>query len=183
MPTRTPTRIMPETKKSGYKVVKPTKQENKQSEKVPVYEPNIKEPTCRAELMKYWLSLSLDDKTGRQQRRCVLAWTFQNAMNFHHRYCVNSLCGVFGVTGKWSVQDGLSLEPLMKVWGEEEVMVSVVWERMRSLIIIKSGIMGLTQKSVGCHTVQPLVSTLTSLLESSISTWSKTGQRVTRVRR
>ncbi|XP_062381743.1 tripartite motif-containing protein 16-like protein [Sardina pilchardus] len=49
MPTRTPTRSMPEAKKS---------------EKVPIYEPNIKEPTCRAELMKYWISLSLDDKTA-----------------------------------------------------------------------------------------------------------------------
>ncbi|XP_076007821.1 tripartite motif-containing protein 16-like protein [Genypterus blacodes] len=50
MPTRAPNmRILPAAGKL---------------EKIPDYEPNIPEPTCRSELVKYWMDLSMDDKTA-----------------------------------------------------------------------------------------------------------------------
>lgn len=78
----------------------------------------------------------------------------------------------------------------MKAWGEEGVMAPVVWERMKSPglwsgleSLTMPGTMGSTKKSQGCHTVQPLASTLTSLLESSVSIWSKAGKRGKTIKR
>ncbi|KAJ8347273.1 hypothetical protein SKAU_G00286740 [Synaphobranchus kaupii] len=69
MPTST-TCIMPESKKPGRK----SKAGASAAEKIPVYEANIPEPTTRAELLKHWLPLSLDDKTAQK-----LLWISEGA--------------------------------------------------------------------------------------------------------
>ncbi|XP_048059884.1 tripartite motif-containing protein 16 [Megalobrama amblycephala] len=65
MPSSTPSTngIMPEAKKAGKKG---SRAEADPEAKAPPYEPNITEPNTRAELMKYWINLSLDDRTAQK---------------------------------------------------------------------------------------------------------------------
>ncbi|XP_041830809.1 stonustoxin subunit beta-like [Melanotaenia boesemani] len=63
-------RIMPAPGRFGKK----SKREASPTENVPVYKPNIPEPTCRADLLKYWINLSLDDKTSNK-----VLWLTENA--------------------------------------------------------------------------------------------------------
>uniref|UniRef100_A0A3P8WRP1 B30.2/SPRY domain-containing protein n=1 Tax=Cynoglossus semilaevis TaxID=244447 RepID=A0A3P8WRP1_CYNSE len=61
MPTGAPSaNIMPATVRRGIK----SKDSASCAEKKHQYEPNIPEPTCRVDLLKYWINLSLDDKTA-----------------------------------------------------------------------------------------------------------------------
>ncbi|XP_072312414.1 tripartite motif-containing protein 16-like protein [Eucyclogobius newberryi] len=43
---------------------KPGKKSINIKENVPVYDPNAREPICRADLTQYWISLTFDDKTA-----------------------------------------------------------------------------------------------------------------------
>uniref|UniRef100_A0A3P9J9W0 B30.2/SPRY domain-containing protein n=1 Tax=Oryzias latipes TaxID=8090 RepID=A0A3P9J9W0_ORYLA len=83
MPTRTPTaRIMPATSKHG------KKREVSPTIKIPDYDPNIAEPTCRADLLKYWINLSLDEKTSSK-----MLWITDSASSVS-RKTDNQICPV-----------------------------------------------------------------------------------------
>ncbi|KAJ8402516.1 hypothetical protein AAFF_G00365990 [Aldrovandia affinis] len=112
MPTSTAC-IMPESKKTGRK----SKAGAAAEVKPPVYEENIPEPTTRAELLKYWLPVSLDDRTAQK-----LLWISEGASKVA-RMSEESVCpyldrperydhtpqvlckeGVWGIRGYWEVE-------------------------------------------------------------------------------
>ncbi|KAG7492083.1 hypothetical protein MATL_G00010930 [Megalops atlanticus] len=113
MPVRTPSaKIIPESKKPGRK----TKPGLAPAEKIPVYDPNIPEPTSRAELLKYWINLSLDERTAQK-----LLWISEGGAKVSHlteevcpyldrpeRYdhSPQVLCkeGLWGTRGYWEVE-------------------------------------------------------------------------------
>ncbi|XP_076027078.1 tripartite motif-containing protein 16 [Genypterus blacodes] len=84
-------------------------------EKVPAYEPNIPEPTSRADFMKHWLPLALDDKTAQK-----LLWISEGASKVarttdavcpypnrpdRYEHSPQVLCkeGLLGYRGYWEV--------------------------------------------------------------------------------
>ncbi|KAK7919696.1 hypothetical protein WMY93_010980 [Mugilogobius chulae] len=61
MPTSSPNqRIMPATGRPGSK----SQDAASPAENIPDYDPNMPEPTCRVELLKHWISISLNAKTA-----------------------------------------------------------------------------------------------------------------------
>ncbi|XP_077358496.1 stonustoxin subunit beta-like [Festucalex cinctus] len=64
MPTSTPSTRILRTACRPEKIGKKTKNVAALQDKIPDYDPNIPEPTCRDELLKYWIKLSFDDKTA-----------------------------------------------------------------------------------------------------------------------
>ncbi|KAK2820292.1 hypothetical protein Q5P01_023251 [Channa striata] len=116
MPSRpTSTVILSETNKSGNKT-EPNKNENSNAENIPTYEPDVPEPTSRAELLKYWTHLSLDDKTANK-----MLWISDNGSEVLRRtkevcpvldrperyeYSPQVLCkeGIWNTRAYWEVQ-------------------------------------------------------------------------------
>ncbi|XP_031683742.1 tripartite motif-containing protein 16-like isoform X2 [Oncorhynchus kisutch] len=90
----------------------------KKAEVPPVYEPNIHDPTTRADLMKYWIPLSLDDKTAQK-----LLWISESNLKVsrmseevcpypmrpeRYEHSPQVLCkeGLLGQRGYWEVDYG-----------------------------------------------------------------------------
>ncbi|KAM9391572.1 tripartite motif-containing protein 16-like protein [Pholidichthys leucotaenia] len=104
------TDIMPESKKSGSRRSSAT-----EAKQPPPYEPNIPEPTTRADFIKHWLPLSLDDKTAQK-----LLWISEGGMKVartneavcpyptrpeRYEHSPQVLCkeGLLGYRGYWEV--------------------------------------------------------------------------------
>ncbi|XP_037134437.1 stonustoxin subunit beta-like [Syngnathus acus] len=64
MPTSTPSTRILHAACRPEKIGKGSKNVAALQDKIPDYDPNVPEPTCRAELLKFWIKLSLDDKTA-----------------------------------------------------------------------------------------------------------------------
>ncbi|XP_069565153.1 tripartite motif-containing protein 16 [Brachyistius frenatus] len=112
MTQRAADRIMPVPNKAG------RKSSSAAEVKLPPYEPNVPEPTTRADFMKYWISLSLDDKTAQK-----LLWISEGSMKVartsdavcpypnrpeRYEHSPQVLCkeGLQGYRGYWEVDYG-----------------------------------------------------------------------------